>query len=208
MFKKLGIFIICITLTLASSLAFGADGGYVSGDIGFTLLDDATYTEPGVPDMELEHDPGYALAAALGYQFANARVEWEISYQENDFDKASMTGVGSANATGDMSCLAFLINGYYDFHNQTAFTPFISAGLGIADVDLNDFNILGSGVPSYSADDTVFAYQMGAGVGYAVNEKVTIEAKYRYFATDDPEFDATEGEFASHNFMFGVRYSF
>ncbi len=206
MFKKLGIFIVCITLTLASSMAFGADGPcYVSGDIGFTLLDDATYTCPGEPDVELEHDPGYALAAALGYQFANARVEWEISYQENDFDKASMLGV-SANAGGDMSCRAFLINGYYDFHNKTAFTPFLSAGLGIADVDINDLSI--AGVPGGSYDDTVFAYQIGAGVGYALNEQFTIEAKYRYFATDDPEFDATEGEFASHNIMFGVRYNF
>ena len=92
--------------------------------------------------------------------------------------------------------------------NNSAFTPYLSAGLGFAKVEVNDLNVPGSGLPNSNDDDTVFAYQVGVGVGYAVNEKVTIDAKYRYFATSDHEFDTREAEFASHNFFFGVRVNF
>jgi outer membrane autotransporter protein len=114
----------------------------------------------------------------------------------------------SLDASGDVSSIAFLINGYFDFVNDSAFTPYISAGLGYAKVEFNDLNIVGSGLSSISDDDSVFAYQVGLGVGYAVTEKVTIDVKYRYFATDDPEFDTTQAEIASHNFLLGVRFNF
>ncbi len=57
-------------------------------------------------------------------------------------------------------------------------------------------------------DDTVFAYQVGAGVGYAVTEKVSFDVKYRYFATSDPEFDTTKAEYSSHNVYAGIRVTF
>jgi opacity protein-like surface antigen len=147
------------------------------------------------------------LAAAVGYGMGQVRVEGEISYQKSDFDKISVPGA-SADATGDMSSIAFLINGYFDFVNSTAFTPYISVGVGYAQIDLNDFNYPGSGEPDYNSDDSVFAYQFGVGAGYAVTEKVIIDLKYRYFATDDPEFDGIEAEASSHNVILGVRFYF
>jgi len=59
-----------------------------------------------------------------------------------------------------------------------------------------------------NSDDTVLAYHVGFGVGYAVNKSVTIDFKYRYFATDDPKFDGTKAEYGNHNIILGVRYSF
>ncbi len=100
------------------------------------------------------------------------------------------------------------LNGYYDFVNESAFTRFISAGLGCAKVEVNDFNIPGSGLPSENDDDTVFAYQIGADVAYAVSEKVSLDVKYRYFATSDPDFDGTEVEYSSHNIYAGIRVNF
>ena len=49
---------------------------------------------------------------------------------------------------------------------------------------------------------------MGAGVDYAVNEKITIDFKYRYLGTSDPEFDTTTVEYSSHNFYAGIRAAF
>ena len=107
---------------------------------------------------------------------------------------------GSEDLSGDITALAFLVNGYYDFTNKSRFTPYISGGVGLAKIEIND--------EDESLDDTVFAYQIGAGVGYAVSEKVTIDIKYRYFATSDPKFEEVGGEFASHNFLLGVRVNF
>ena len=207
--KNLLIISVCVLAIFFSSSAYSAEGLYVSGNIGFAMLSDSDITDStdsGVT-LTMEYDTGWTLGGALGYGFGSFRVEGEIAYQANDIDKLSILGI-PFNASGDVSSLAFLINGYFDFVNDSAFTPYLSAGLGYAKVDLNDFNIAGSGEPDYSDDDSVFAYQVGLGVGYAVTEKVTIDVKYRYFATEDPEFDTAEVEVASHNFLFGVRFNF
>ena len=59
-----------------------------------------------------------------------------------------------------------------------------------------------------SDDDTVFAYQAGLGVGYALNDSITLDLKYVYFATQDADFDGVDVEIASHNIVFGIRYAF
>lgn len=207
--KNLLIISVCVLAFFFSSPAYSAEGPYVSGNIGFAMLSDSDLTDSTIPGItiDIEYDTGLALGAALGYDFGNTRLEGEISYQKNDFEKASLLGV-DVDLTGDVTSLSLLMNGYYDLVNNSVFTPYLSAGLGFAKVEVNDFNVPGSGLPNSNYDDTVFAYQVGVGVGYAVNEKVTIDVKYRYFATSDPEFDTTEAEFASHNFLFGVRVNF
>jgi len=103
-------------------------------------------------------------------------------------------------------------SGYYDFQNSSAITPYITAGLGIAkvkaslslevEIDEETYSV------SVSDSDTVFAYQFGAGLEYAINKDVSLDARYRYFATSDPSFETTEAEFASHNLMLGARFKF
>ena len=157
--------------------------------------------------MEFSYDTGWTIGAAVGYSLNNIRVEGEISYQKSDFDET--TGLGlSLDSTGDVTGTAFMVNGYYDFVNSSKFIPYIGAGLGYANVEINDYNIPGSGVPDYNDDDSVFAYQFGAGIGYAINEKIMIDLKYRYFSTADPEFDTSEVEISGNKFCLGMKYSF
>ena len=102
-----------------------------------------------------------------------------------------------------------VLNGYYDFTNSSNFTPYVSAGLGFSKIEANDYNIIGSGEPDLNDDDTVFAYQVGAGVGYAVNAQFTIDVKYRYFAAEDAKlFETAEVEIASHDLLLGLRFNF
>ena len=62
--------------------------------------------------------------------------------------------------------------------------------------------------------DWVLAYQLGGGIAFQVASGVDITAEYRYFGTDDPEFNlegtTVDGEFeyGSHSVLFGIRYSF
>ena len=181
----------------------------MSGNIGFAMASDSDITDSTVPGVTVntEFDTGLAFGAALGYDFNRFRAEGEISYQKNDIDKIGSPGV-ILDATGDAKALSFLINGYYNFVNSSAFTPYISAGIGFAQVEFNDLDISSLGFSGSNDEDTVFAYQIGIGVGYAVTEKVTIDVKYRYFGTEDSEYDTTKAEFASNNFLFGVRYNF
>jgi len=207
--KNLLITFVCVLAFFFSAPVCSAEGLYVSGNLGFAMASDSDLTDSTVPGITVntEFDTGLAFGAALGYNFSRFRVEGEISYQKNDVDKIEAQGV-FLDATGNARALSFLINGYYDFKNRSAFTPYISAGLGFAQVEFNDLDISGLGFSGSNDEDTVFAYQIGIGVGYAVTEKVTIDVKYRYFGTEDSEYDTTEAEFASNNFLFGVRINF
>lgn len=207
--KNLIITFICVLAFFFSTPSYGAEGLYMSGNLGIAMASDSDLTDSSVPGVTVntEFDTGYALGAALGYGFNKFRVEGEISYQRNDVDKIGTLGVFLA-ATGDATALSFLINGYYDFINSSAFTPYISAGLGMAQVEFNNLNISGLGFADSSDQDTVFAYQMGIGIGYAATEKVTIDVKYRYFGTEDSEYGTTKAEFVSNNILFGIRINF
>jgi len=196
-------------LLSASSIAYSADGPYMSGNLGLAIASDSDVTDSTLPGITLtiESDMGYALAGAVGYEFGNFRLEGEIAYQTNDLDKVKALGV-TLDATGDTSSLAGLLNCYYDFNNTSLFTPYISAGIGMAQVEINNFNIPGSGLPGTNDDDTVFAYQFGVGMAYAMTENLSLDIRYRYFATSDLEFDTTDVEYSSHNFYAGIRYTF
>jgi opacity protein-like surface antigen len=102
-------------------------------------------------------------------------------------------------------------NAAVDIATQTKFTPYLFAGIGFAQVELNGLGQAGVAVTA-NGDDTVFAYQLGLGVGYAATESITLGLEYRYFATSDPEDTITGGdiewEYPTHNILVGIRYSF
>lgn len=211
---------ICTVLLSLTNPVHAAEGPYFSGNLGFAMLRDAGISDPDLDDMglssKLESKSGAALAAAMGYDFGNSiRLEGEISYQKNDMDKFTVSSGGmsaSIDLKGDTTSTALLVNAYYDFSNTSILTPFVTAGCGFAKVKSE---ITGSDAAAEegielqgSSDDTVFAYQIGAGIAYAVSETFGIDAKYRYFATSDLDFEGSTVEFSSHNFYFGVRLSF
>ena len=61
---------------------------------------------------------------------------------------------------------------------------------------------------SYSADDNNFAWQVGAGVGYALNDNVSLDAGYRYVDYGDFTEDGTKLETSAHELYVGARYAF
>lgn len=212
---------LAVLCTMPAQAAEKPTGPYVSGHIGIAMPSDTSVTFPATPNvsLDIDYDTGLALDLALGYKFGPARLEGEIGYQKNDFDDVTVNvaGVGSASLkgagvpfSGDMKSTSFLVNGYYDFATGSALTPYLSAGLGFARAKV------GMDLPSvgyiFSDSDTVFAYQFGAGVEYAISETVSLDLRYRYFATSDPSFDAEgvtmDAEFASHNLMLGAKVKF
>lgn len=200
--KRIVFGLICCFFLALPAVSFGTTGLYGSMNAGVTLATDSDVTfSDGSPTEELEFDAGYTVGGALGYMVENWRIDGEISFQENDID--SVSGFPAASGQ-DVSLLTFLANGYLDFAMENAITPYLTAGIGASKVEVN-----GAGG---SDDDTVFAYQLGAGVGLAVNETVTWDFRYRYLGTADPEFTdsgiTAEAEVASHNFTVGLRMAF
>ena len=166
---------------------------YVSVQGGMAYLKNSDVS--GVKTGEVGFDDEYAFGVAVGKRFGKVRAEAELGYQENDVDKPK---------SGDMKAYTFLVNGYYDFINKTKFTPYLTAGIGVAKVDakINKFA---------HVDDTGLAYQVGVGVAYAINSKLTVDLKYRYLAVSDLngiEIVGINPEFASQNILLGLRYNF
>ena len=131
-------------------------------------------------------DPGYVAGAALGYRFANNfRLEGEAMFQSNELNKSivkvNTQNFGSFTETnalqGERERTTFLINGYYDFKNCTAFTPFLTAGIGGYHLRINANRGRQSGDNSLD-----FAWQLGAGFNYALNETISLDLKYRFLS--------------------------
>ena len=193
---------------------------YVSGNAGAVILQDAEVTDTftgGSITGDIEFDTGYGVSAALGHAWGLFRLEGELSYRENDLDQIDVTsltvagviftGLGSVSLGGDVSSLGFMANGYRDFDTGGPWVPFVGAGIGGARLNLDITNVAGVAT-IYDESDTVFAYQVGAGIGYKLTPKVMATLSYRFFGTSDPTFDdgveEIEAEYLSHNIWAGL----
>lgn len=185
-----------VVALLTASAAFAEFTPYASISGGLAFLNDVDTRGVGILNGEASFDTGYTIEGAFGFIFPDQpfRLEGALGYQVNDVDKYK-TGLGNFSGSGDdLSFLTVMGNFYYDFHMDSPLIPFLMAGLGIANVD---------------GDDTVVAVNLGGGVGYALDENVTLDLKYKYFVADDAELDDVDIEdISAHQILFGVRFTF
>ncbi|RPI52436.1 MAG: porin family protein [Deltaproteobacteria bacterium] len=198
--KKTFLILLAMALVLGvgTSIACAQGPGmYFSGNLGAVWVDDSDVTWfDGIRD-EAEFDTGLGMTGAIGYNLGNGlRTEFEMGFRFNDVDRQFPEGIG-----GDVSSFSAMGNAFFDFMPGNQVSPFIGAGIGIANVEF-DVDFWGED------DDTVFAYQFMAGVSYAVSYNMNIDLQYRYFATEDPNFDFFEAEYNTHSMMGGVRINF
>lgn len=187
---------------------------------GYTQSDDHDFNYTPAIGVDTELDAGYGVGAAVGYDFGKVqdniglRVEGEITYRENEVDTHDVSALGGnqPGSTGDLTSMAYMANGYLDFHNDTRFTPYVGVGLGLVDVEYDGYGI--QAVPNVMDDsDMVFAYQFIAGAALELTEQLSLTGDYRYFGTDDLEVttaapNATETEYDNHSVMVGLRMKF
>lgn len=180
---------------------------YVGAIAGGVLADDLNIANQAFPG-NIEPKPGFALGVAAGFKLPYARMEAEFSYLRNSLNKVTADGK-EIGASGAISNFVLLINGYLDFKNRTAFTPYLTAGIGASNFNIDSMPVkVGGAYVTENANSVVFAYQLGAGVGFAVTDHWTIDLKGRYFATSDPELGKSKLKFKSSNIFLGARYSF
>lgn len=212
--KTILMSVILFMYLLLQGVSFGASSGpYLSGHVGMAFMGDNEISQNyGILDVEgdIEFEPGYELSLAGGYKWKMLRLEGEIGYQNNSIDSISgCVGpicVSDVSSSGDASTLSFLANGYFDFDNKTSFTPYITAGIGMAKMEVNDFAIAGFHIGD--SEDTVWVYQLGAGVAYDINEHFAVDFKYRYLTMMDSEFDGIDTRIEIHSIYLGLRYAF
>jgi opacity protein-like surface antigen len=197
--KKIFAVGLAMALMLGSVVTSATAAPYVSGAFGLVSVSDADVSD-GVDSAELSFDPGFGFIAAIGNGFDGLRGEIELSYRTSDLDKFSEAGF-SGSINGDVSSTAVMGNLLVDIAVSETVRPFLGVGIGLANVDAA---ITGFG----SEDDTVFAYQAIAGLGFPLTHVTTLDLQYRYFATADPNFNGLEAEYQTHNLFAGLRFDF
>jgi opacity protein-like surface antigen len=218
------VLIMAVAVPAASQAMPMRPAPYVSGFLGVTLPRDTDVTTTnfapgGSPDQRIGLDPGFNVGVATGFDFGYLRLEGEFSYKEADIksitDKAGVAQFRDVDGT--LSAAAFLVNAFFDIHNDTPVTPYVGGGVGVATVHITDTfatNASNQRVRMYPQDDqTVFAYQVGAGIGIALNRRYSLDVGYRYFNTDKANFSgdqltASGIRFESHNATVGFRMTF
>lgn len=165
----------------ASADILSRDGLYATVKGGVTQAQDQSFNT--------EYDTGFTGGAALGKKFGNYRAEVEGIYEESDAD--------GVDAKTEFS--GAMLNGFYDFKNTTAFTPYVGAGVGYGHIRYSSDV---AGVDSVSEE--ALAYQGIAGVGYELNPCWTLTGEYRFVGTTKE----ADTRYQSHSAIAGLRYSF
>jgi opacity protein-like surface antigen len=117
---------------------------------------------------------------------------------------------------GGVGVYSMMGNVFFDIRNPSPVTPYIGGGIGVATLYLDDTYGTNSSTGHrdllYESDsNTVFAYQAGAGLEIALNNRLSLDLGYRYFGTAKTTFNksshiTTEMEFRSHNASVGLRW--
>lgn len=127
---------------------------------------------------------------------------------------------------------SLMANAWYDFDLGLPITPYVGGGIGMGMVKIsgtlgrtNYAGTTGEGTPLprtlvieklYEKNDTVFAWQLGAGFSFPISDTMKLFADYRYFSAGNAHLHLEPGfhggdinaDFNSHNLMVGVRFNF
>ena len=207
-------------LAVPSAAAQSGDGAgfYLGASGGLNFLSDSEI-DTGLGTVDNEYDGGFVLSGQAGYdsgriwQYGSLRGELELSYRENEIDQHVLGGNDLPGSTGTASTTALMANLFHDFETGTPLTPYVGGGIGYAWSELDNYGVTGLDV--LDDDDSGFAWQLGAGLGFAVSEQATVSLDYRYFSTSaDVDTTAAAGSVGSdvnldsHTVMLGLRYRF
>ena len=155
-----------------------------------------------------------------GYDFGFLRLEGELSYRHANFDTITdKTNYRFRNVDGNLGAFSSMFNMFFDLHNPSRVTPYLGGGIGFANLRLSDTNAYDSRPPAGrvrlydESNDTVAAYQVGAGMDLAINSRFSLDIGYRYFITEKAKFDSdpantNELRFESHNAMIGFKFKY
>ena len=204
--KKVLMVLFSLTLFTGFIVTTASAAIYISGNLGAVFVNDADIKDDG-DSAKFTFDTGGVATFAVGTTIGSAvRIEAEIGGRVSDCDKYKYSS-SSWKLDGDVTTVSYMANAYYDFKNESRYTPFVGGGLGLANVEYDLDKIDGRKI-NEKDDDNVMAYQIILGGSFAATERLNIDLQYRYFATKDPDLFGADLEYQSHNVMLGLRYNF
>ena len=183
---------------------------YVSAKLKYSMMEpEVDFTKTGGDKFDVDDKVfGGAVAVGLSTKLPAGAIRTELEYNKSaDAKKTHAVAVEGINGSGafKVETHSFMLNGYYDFDTNTQIKPYIGAGIGYTKLKSSaKYN----GESLGSMDDNTFTWQIGAGIGYQLNDNVTAEVGYRYVDYGDFKEDEVKLESKAHEIMLGLRYTF
>lgn len=196
--------------------AAGLDNLYLGARLGASFSNfDNKLNVAGRTTTLNESETNFAGGLAVGYDF-NGAFGLPIR-TELEFLTLTDSESNSTKFSTNQEASALFVNVFYDFETNSPFTPYIGAGAGLSFFSTDfeeDINPMLDIDVETSTNNTSFAWNVGLGVGYEVNESITLELGYRFMSlgeTDDLILTGssldTEETFANVVHL-GFRYTF
>ena len=230
------------------AIASGNNSVYLSGKIGISVINtfDASLQTKGPTESSFttqkfddQSQSVFSNQIAVGYNFypqflVPIRSELELSMRGKskasyNVEKVSSPTEGSAsvNMENNATLATLMFNTYYDMKNDTPFTPYITLGLGLAStkyqkmihVTVNHPQGFWEASDSRSKRLNNFAWSLGIGSQYALNDNLSFDLGYRFLDAGKYQIstsntfnhgsaDSSSIKLRSHDLMFGVAYRF
>lgn len=191
----------------------GSTGAFTTGN-GAPAVPNGTAVAAGTPyGWNTEFEDGMAASAEVGLRYGGGlRSGLELAYSKADVDRHSGVQLGgtvidavdaavlTGSATqlgatvgavvddgrGEITNTALFVNAYYDFDLGNGLQPYVGAGIGFAQVEV-DYSPSGVGI--INGDDTAFAWQLKGGLTWKFDPRWEAYGEYAYRQTDDISFD-------------------
>lgn len=178
-----------------------AQGPYVGASAGLFIPHESDISSADLGSGDLEYEVGFGFDLKAGINLYDFRLEGEFGYKSADVDEGT-DAFGSFDVSGvDITLFSFMFNGYYDFRTNTRLKPYVGAGIGLLNLELDD--------NGFKSDDTAFGYQFTAGVALPVDRYLSLDFYYR-FQGSASDFETADDDisYTSSNINAGLRYNF
>ena len=180
-------------------------GWYLRGDLGYSIDTSSsgpsmrlyngtsTYGSTQLDDNAITSD--WSGSLGFGYHFNDwLRSDLTVEYTKGAFGEtygapcSAQNPVGNCALNQDFQGWGFMANGYLDLGTYAGLTPYVGAGAGVMSVNWDNLSLqcvdstaCASSGSSRGEHDWRFAYQLSAGLAYAITKNLKLDVGYRYF---------------------------
>lgn len=214
------------------------DGAYVVARLAGAFNNNSQYSmafSAYTTDIVTQYEKtSYAGAMAVGYRFEDMfGIEVEAGQTALKAVAHTLLSVPTSSTTvasrfdggragGGVQVTYGMFNIVSEQDMGTFVRPYVSAGLGMAQVSVNDFNInlpapidpLKAGKATLINDKEIsYAWQIGVGAVMDISKELSLEAGYRYFRVEDIDVRTNTGNetafnLSQHQLLLGARINF
>jgi opacity protein-like surface antigen len=190
---------------------YSANGWYLTIGAGYQHPSDQSFStpliNPAFSPFTVDLGGGFSGDLGVGYDFGVLRAELTYGYSRASLNGLSASNAFTNNVSGAINKNDVLASLYYDFENNSRWTPYIGGGIGYTNLSTPSFDL--GGVSTNSVNKGLFGWQGKVGVSYAMNynSDIYLEGVYQGAGGYSAE-NLNVDSFNSFGGKIGFRYRF